>query len=124
MKRRLRKKLHLGEFDHQGFEISCRFEPPLDDAAGDAIMNEFIRFAESYDFAIGGGVSSSSMLFFVTRVRRTSRRCPKSFDGFWWVDETCMISDLALVEAWWSMFEKVVDLKVGPLQSCWHGGAN
>lgn len=106
-KRRLRKKLHLGDFQELGFSVEVRLMPsavPTFDQALDA----WIDFVESRTWAFGGGGSMDSRKFwgFVTRfgsgtLTEEDRRAAKT-----WLNET----------SWTEGGE------VGPLQDAWHGG--
>ena len=42
MKKRLRKKLHKGEFKEIGFPINCAFKEGLDEADFDKFIDDFI----------------------------------------------------------------------------------
>ncbi|MDF2152542.1 YggL family protein [Vibrio sp. CAU 1672] len=53
-KRRIRKKLFLGEFAVLGFEISCQTDISDFDRY-DAFVDEFIDFIDGLDLCFGGG---------------------------------------------------------------------
>ncbi|WP_375751747.1 YggL family protein [Vibrio sp. HN007] len=53
-KRRIQKKLYLGEFAVLGFEISCKTSINDFDTY-DAFMDEFIDYIESIGLCFGGG---------------------------------------------------------------------
>lgn len=55
LKRRLRKKYHLGEFQELGFEIRVEFEPNLSRTEFDKLYDEFIEKIEENNLAFGGG---------------------------------------------------------------------
>jgi uncharacterized protein YggL (DUF469 family) len=56
MKKRLRKKKHLGEFRQFGFSISCHFQPNTPPEQFDRFVDEFITEAiEAGGLEFGGG---------------------------------------------------------------------
>ncbi|TWI53759.1 hypothetical protein IQ22_02366 [Pseudomonas duriflava] len=55
MKRRLRKKLYLGEFQELAFELKADFKQTLEDPELDAFLEAFIDFIESRDLDYVGG---------------------------------------------------------------------
>lgn len=55
MKRRLRKKLYLGEFQEHAFEIKATFNKALDDTALDALLSAFIDTIEARQLCFIGG---------------------------------------------------------------------
>ena len=84
IKRRLRKKRHLGEYRETGFNVLARYpktpadpkEPPPPEwiERSDALLDEFIRFVESRNLGIGGNPEAHGA--FVARLCRR-RRCLK-----------------------------------------------
>lgn len=65
--RRLRKKLHLGEFAEYGLELTLRFthSPSLVDPA----LTNWIRWLETQDWQFGGGLSGLNLSGFLCRHR-------------------------------------------------------
>ena len=58
MRKRLRKKKHLGEFRQMGFSADCRLRAGLSDTQFDQFMDEFILQAiEAQGLVFGGGGS-------------------------------------------------------------------
>lgn len=58
MKKRLRKKKHLGEFRQLGFSVHFRFREGLTDSEFERFSNEFIEHAiEAQGLQFGGGGS-------------------------------------------------------------------
>ena len=55
MRRRLRKKLHRGEFQELGFSIRFAMGPGLSAAARDRVILEFIGEIEAAGLQFGGG---------------------------------------------------------------------
>jgi uncharacterized protein YggL (DUF469 family) len=111
MNRRLRKKLHRGEFNTLGFEVRITFEPPLQDI--DAFCDEFIVFMEENGLQYGGACGYYYDGF-VTRVRRAHRIGAGLFR---WIDISCTEADRKLVWDW------IIDHRgtpgIGPLKGAW-----
>jgi uncharacterized protein YggL (DUF469 family) len=74
MRRRLRKKLHLGEFREYGFELSYELRPDVKDDEADSFLDSFIGEIESNGLFCGGGGKGSSWGFLVYRDGRGSAR--------------------------------------------------
>ncbi|CAD5108061.1 YggL 50S ribosome-binding family protein [Zestomonas carbonaria] len=55
MKRRLRKKLYLGEFQEYAFELKATFKAPLDEPTLDALLDAFIDTVETRQLCFIGG---------------------------------------------------------------------
>lgn len=102
--RRLRKKLHLGEFRELGFEVAFELRRPLGATQVEQFWDAFIAEAiERHGLAFGGGGNTG----FVTVVGRGS------------ATET----HRALVRAWLVARSEVAAVSVGPLVDAWHDGA-
>lgn len=61
MKKRLRKKKHLGEFDCIGFSLEVTFN--IGDGEFDALHDAFIDYIESINLCCGGGMGRNWSLF-------------------------------------------------------------
>lgn len=72
MRRRLRKKKHLGEFTELGFEVGADLTPDLDYAGFDAFLDRLIDVVEARGLAFGGGGRPEDFGGFVTQLRRGS----------------------------------------------------
>jgi uncharacterized protein YggL (DUF469 family) len=59
--RRLRKKLHLGEFQELGFSVSATCPPGWGEAERDRAMLELLAVVEARGLVFGGGDSASGM---------------------------------------------------------------
>ena len=58
MRKRIRKKKHLGEFRQVGFSVDCKLRPGLSAAEFDQFTDEFIINAvEAHGLVFGGGGS-------------------------------------------------------------------
>lgn len=104
MKRRLRKKLRLKEFQEMGFHLSYRFASGVTSDTRERHLAEFIDFIETHQLTCGGG-GDEVVSYFVAHVPRGS------------VTE----SQRAAVEAWLAGRKEAASLKVGPLIDAWHG---
>ena len=73
MKKRLRKKLHIGEYQEFGFMVSCSFISDLSAEQFDNFMDAFIQEAiESNGLSFGGGGDKQEWKGFVTLEHRGS----------------------------------------------------
>jgi uncharacterized protein YggL (DUF469 family) len=95
MNRRIRKKLHRGEFNTLGFEVRATFDPPLVDV--DRFFDEWIAFVEDNGLAVGGGMNSRQLGQFVTRIRRGRRI---GANRYRWIDQNATEADRELVQEW------------------------
>lgn len=59
--RRLRKKLHLGEFQELGFSVSAGCPPGWAEAERDRAMHGLLATVEAHGLIFGGGDSASGM---------------------------------------------------------------
>ena len=106
MKKRLRKKLHLGEFQEFGFDVACRFVKNLSDDQIDRFIDTFIIEAiENNGLCCGGGGDKNEWSVFVTRDGRDS------------VTE----SHREKVASWLKSNEFVAEFEVGDLMDAWYG---
>ncbi len=64
LKRRLRKKYHLGEFQELGFELFTALKPDLSEEDFDKFLDDFIEEIERNKLTFGGG----NCLIFSTKV--------------------------------------------------------
>ena len=63
MRRRLRKKKHVGEFRQMGFSVECRLRPGLSPQEFDQFTDEFIQHAvEAHGLLFGGGGSAANRI--------------------------------------------------------------
>ena len=69
MKRRLRKKLYLGEFAVLGFEFSCTLNLDTEDAY-DSWLDQLIEFIERRDLCMGGRGNTNSFSGFICSAHR------------------------------------------------------
>ena len=104
MRKRLQKKLRLGEFQEFGFELRFRLDPALSDQEVDRFTDSFIlQGIEANDLMCGSGCGREWDVF-VTRARRGSLT-----DG-----------QVAAVRAWLEAHPSVRDVRLGELQDAWY----
>lgn len=72
MRRRLRKKLHRGEFQELGFDLRAELRADLDAASHNALIERLIAFVESRDLTFGGALGPDRIDGFVARRSRAS----------------------------------------------------
>jgi uncharacterized protein YggL (DUF469 family) len=73
VRKRLRKKLHVGEFQELGFEVRFQVADNLSYDAFDTVVDAFISQAiEAHGLLCGGGGTNPEWSVFVTRVGRGS----------------------------------------------------
>ncbi len=98
--RRLRKKLHVGEFQELGFEFQAELKAPLEDEAEFALIDALIELVESRQLMFGGWVCSG----FIAHSRRGS----------------ASEEDRQAVEAWLRARPELINVSVGPLVDAWY----
>ena len=101
MKKRLRKKLRLQEFQQMGFHVEFVLNIPFTDEAEFAFWDKLIPFVEGLGLEIGGSMSS----FYTTRPGRG----------------TTTEADREAMQAWLHQQPEASDVKVWPLDDAWHG---
>ncbi len=72
MKRRLRKKKRLGEFQELGFDVTATLRDGLSDAELGAFLDRWIDAIEQRRLAFGGGGGAGKVSGFITRAGRGS----------------------------------------------------
>jgi len=70
LKRRLRKKFHIGDFQELGFEVSCKFKWSLNETELDRFIDEFIGKIEENKLLTGGGGGNTGWTGFVTSQKK------------------------------------------------------
>ena len=104
MRKRLRKKLRLGEFQEFGLELRFRLDPALSDDDVDRFTDSFIlQGIEANDLMCGGGCGREWDVF-VTRARQGSLTSEQ----------------VAAVRAWLEGHPSVRDVRLGELQDAWY----
>ena len=106
MKRRLRKKKHLGEFTELGFEVRADLRPGLSDNDIEAFLDRLIDVVAARSLAFGGGAGRDDKLDgFVTRAGRGS----------------ATEEDRAALAAFLKGAAEIARHEVGALRDAWHG---
>lgn len=106
MKRRLRKKKRVGEFQELGFEVTYRLSGNPQQEGLEAFLWQFLEHAiEANGLLAGGGGGNPASLFVVSEVNRASA-----------TDE-----QREKVRSWLASRPEVVDFDVRPLRDAWHG---
>jgi uncharacterized protein len=67
MRRRLRKKKHLGEFQELGFAVRAEFRADLSGDHFQAFFERLVHAIDARDLAVGGGGSEEKFEAFVTQ---------------------------------------------------------
>lgn len=108
MKKRLRKKLRLGEFSELGFELRIRMAEGLDDEAHEDAIDQFIGEAiEAADLAIGGGYGEV-WSFFVTRSSAGSVTEEQRAGVLAWLARDSRFAEVQaspLIDAWYETWD-------------------
>jgi uncharacterized protein YggL (DUF469 family) len=108
LNRRQRKKLYLGEFQEQIFEIRVRFHQVLSERSYDRFLDEFIAFIESRKLLVAGlgGCLPLSEIDGVISVN--GRGSPVSADR------------LAVVD-WLRAYPDIAEAEAGEFVDAWYG---
>jgi uncharacterized protein YggL (DUF469 family) len=105
VRKRLRKKLHVGEFQELGFEVRFQVADNLSYDAFDTVVDAFISQAiEAYGLLCGGGGTNPEWNAFVTRARRGG------------VTE----EHRQAIERWLTARPEVNAVQIGPLVDAWY----
>ena len=104
MRKRLRKKLRIGEFQELGFELKFRLDEAVSDTEVEPFWDAFIGEAvEPRGLMCGGGCGREWEVF----VARPNRQSASE-------------DDRHALEQWLQANRHVVDLQIGPLIDEWH----
>ncbi len=104
-KRRLRKKLRIGEFQEFGFELDVQLDTAR--VTFDEALDRWVGFVEINGWAFGGGgnVNGSEFSGFLCVFGRGSLN----------------VQDQSKVEVWLQEQNWIQSFTVGPLVDAWHG---
>ena len=106
MRKRLRKKLRLGEFREYGFDVSYRLRDDLPETEADDFLFRFLEKAiEANSLACGGGGRPPAYEFCVVSDHRGSPTQEQH----------------SAVGSWLGAQVEVVDHSVGEFFDAWHG---
>ena len=107
-KRRLRKKLYLGEFAVFGFELSGNLNLETEDDY-DSWLDQFIEFIENRNLCMGGHGDAKSFSAFICSTRRY---------------RSVLDEDREAVRSWLDSSGTTSDVVVGQLVDAYYGEAN
>lgn len=108
MRRRLRKKRRVGEFQEIGFNVTYTPRTGLNNSDGDKLLDAFIEHAiEANNLAAGGGgFPTMPMTFFVTSANRRG---------------SATEADQKAVATWLESCTDIASFEVGALRDAWYG---
>jgi len=101
MKKRLRKKLRLREFQEMGFKVKLELTDLGSDDAYFAFSDRLIEVVEANNLLMGGGIND---FFVCTNSRRSATD-----------------ADREAIETWLQQQPEVSAVNVSPLIDAWHG---
>ncbi len=105
MKKRLRKKLHRGEFQELGFDVRFQVTDDISEEAFDSVVDAFISQAtEANGLVCGGGGKKPEWDVFVTMDRRGS----------------ATEEHRQAVQRWLAAQPEAAAIQVGPLVDAWY----
>jgi uncharacterized protein len=107
MRKRLRKKKHLGEFRKLGFDVDCRLKQDLSASDFDRFIDDFIEQAiEAHGLQFGGG--GSPQMGWTGGIS-----CEGRYDSTTEADRT-------IVENWLKLRNEVVSFRLSGFYDCWY----
>lgn len=115
MKKRLRKKKKLGEFDRKGFEIEIVFPRSLLSQEDDEFVDSFLEFAESMHLAVGGGGNCSRKEFFIAKYLPGKR---KLNGRIYHKHVDCSVQDQSALKKWIEQKISGTNVSVSDLIGC------
>ncbi|MFQ1650051.1 YggL family protein [Aeromonas veronii] len=103
--RRLRKKLHVGEFQECGFELGFNFDPQQTDV--DQALDRWIEFVEAQGWCFGGGGDMTSHVIagYLCQFARS----------------TLTDADREQAACWLASQPWVISHQIAPLSDVWYG---
>ena len=105
LKRRLRKKFHVGEFQELGFEIFANLKSDLSEKEFDKFYDEFIDVIEENKLLFGGGGGLEDSKGFISSAKKFA---------------SPTVEDREQIKIWLEKREEVVDYKVGDFVDTWN----
>jgi len=104
MKKRLRKKLHLGEFKELGFRVALTFSQEMGEAGLDTFVDNILdEVCEGRETRCAGGGNAKEAAFFLTLPSAQDPDAQKE----------------ALL-AWFKARPEVASVEAGPFVDAWH----
>jgi uncharacterized protein YggL (DUF469 family) len=104
---RQRKKLRVGEFKENSFDVEFVFRAPVRDVAHSAFIDEFFGFLEARGLMGGGFASSEPFTDVEGVIVRIGRGSPTE-------------EDREAVVGWLRAHRDVVDARVNEFRDAWH----
>jgi uncharacterized protein len=106
LKRRLRKKFHVGEFQELGFEIKVSLKSELSEVDSDKFYVDFILQAvEKNQLMFGGGGDSKSVEGFITSSKKYTSATENQKEQ---------------VRNWLKQRDEVFEFQIGDLKDGWN----
>ncbi len=105
LKRRLRKKFHVGEFQEFGFEVFVNLKSDLSEITFEKFYDEFIDVIEENKLLFGGGGCKKNVEGFLTSAKKFA---------------SPTIEAKEKVKGWLEKREEVIDCKVGNFPDVWN----
>lgn len=106
LKRRLRKKYHLGEFQELGFELFTALKPDLSEEDFDKFLDDFIEEIERNKLTFGGGGNKEKWEGFVTSEKKYNSPTE---------------DQKVNLEKWLKNRVEVKEVKMGEFRDVWNG---
>ncbi len=103
MNKRLRKKLHKGEFRQYGFEFSFEFDPPLGEEEFGSFFDRLLEMLDSYDLGMGGGGDTKGISGSVGKYKGS-----------------VTLEEIEMVRGWLLGCTEVKNIWVGELMDMWN----
>lgn len=105
LKRRLRKKNRVGEFQEFGFQVEVKFKLNLSESVSNKFYSDFIALIEENKLVFGGGGSLESLQGFITGWEKY--RSPTA-------------SQREKIENWLKNRKEISNCEVGILVDAWY----
>ena len=105
LKKRLRKKLRVGEFQEFGFEISAKFKADFTDADFEKFVGEFIGEVEKNKLWFGGGGSLKEWKGFLTSQKNY---------------HTTIAAQKEKIKSWLENRVEIAECEVGESKDAWY----
>lgn len=102
---RLNKKLYVGKYAVQGFEVSFKFAD-VDEQTFDTFFTDIVTFVDSRDLIMGGAGGTDSFTIYISSYGRYLSTTEQDRSAF---------------EQWLAEHEFIVDGLVGPLSDAYYG---
>jgi len=104
MNKRIKKKRHIGKWASYGFEFKGNLKPQKE-TEDYAFLYEFVDFAETKNWAVGGGCGDNSFSFYVSAFKAHT---------------TLDSKDKEVLENWSKNHHLIQDFEIGQWENCWY----